>query len=115
MRNGTFNTTITDPLTGQPFPQTAPGVYQIPSNRINANAQVFLNAFAPLPNNPSRGFFNYINLNPEINNTRDDEIKVEHNFGARLRLMAEYLDDRQDNENPSNPYVGRRITSAGAP
>lgn len=105
MRSGTFNTPITDPLTGRPFPQTAPGVYQIPSNRINPNAQVFLNAFAPLPNNPSGGFFNYINLNPEINNTRDDEIKVEHNFGARLRLMAEYLDDRQDNENPSNPYI----------
>lgn len=105
MRNGTFNAPITDPLTGQPFPQTSPGVYQIPSNRINANALTFLNAFAPLPNNPSNGFLNYINLNPEINNTRDDEIKIDHNFSDRLRLMAEYLDDHQDNENPSNPYI----------
>jgi hypothetical protein len=104
MRNGTFDTPINDPLTGQPFPQTSPGVYQIPASRINANALVLLNAFAPLPNNPSNGFLNYINLNPEINNTRDDQIKVDHNFSDRLRLMAEYLDDHQDNENPSDPY-----------
>lgn len=105
MRNGTFDTPITDPLTGQLFPQTTDGNYQIPQGRINTNAVTFLNALAPLPNNPGGGFNNYINLNPEINNTRDDQIKIDHNFSQKVRLMAEYLDDHQNNENPSDPYL----------
>jgi hypothetical protein len=116
MRNGTFNTPITDPVTGQLFPQTSPGIYQIPQGRINTNAVTFLNAFAPLPNNPSGGFLNYINLNPQINSTRDDEIKVDHNFNEKYRLMGEYLTDDQDNENPadnflSSPYTPSRYAS----
>ncbi len=106
MRNGTFNTPITDPTTGALFPETAPGVYQIPANRINQNALTFLNAFAPLPNFPQNGFLNYINLNPQINNTRDDEIKIDHNITNNLRLMGEYFADRQTNGNPNNTWLG---------
>jgi hypothetical protein len=106
MRNGTFNTPITDPLTGQPFPQTSPGVYQIPQARLNSDALVLLNAMAPLPNNPSGGFLNYINLNPIITSERDEQIKVDHNFTDRLRLMAEYLDDHQTSQNPNDYYLG---------
>lgn len=95
MRNGTFTTPITDPLTGQPFPQVSPGVYQIPSGRLNTNSLALINALAPLPNNPAGGFLNYINLTPTTNNQRDDEIKVDHNFSSKLRLMAEYLDEHQ--------------------
>ena len=106
MRSGTFNTPITDPLTGQPFPQTSPGVYQIPQARLNSDALVLLNAMAPLPNNPSGGFLNYINLNPIITSERDEQIKVDHNFTDRLRLMAEYLDDHQTSQNPNDYYLG---------
>jgi hypothetical protein len=34
-RAGAFTTSIKDPLTGLPFPQSAPGVYQIPAGRLN--------------------------------------------------------------------------------
>jgi hypothetical protein len=106
MRNGTFNTPITDPLTGQPFPQTSPGVYQIPTSRLNPNSLVLMNTLVNLPNFPANGFNNYINLNPEINRTRDDEGKIDVNFSEKLRLVAEYLDDRQTNDNPSSNFLG---------
>ncbi len=51
MRNGTFNTPITNPLTGQLFPQTSPGVYQITASMLNSSSLALLNAQAPLPNN----------------------------------------------------------------
>ena len=104
-RNGTFSSPITDPTTCtagpspvcQTFPQTSPGIYQIPSGRLNQQSLIFLNAVAPLPNNPAAGFLNYINTTPTINNTRDDEIKVDYNITSKLRLMAEYLDSHQTN------------------
>ncbi|HEV2378366.1 MAG TPA: carboxypeptidase regulatory-like domain-containing protein [Terriglobia bacterium] len=106
MRNGAFNTAITDPTTGQPFPQTSPGVYQIPQSRINPDALTFLNAMAPLPNNPAGGFNNYINLNPEVNHTRDIEGKVNHIFSDNLRMMAEYFTNFQLNSNPNDTFLG---------
>ena len=106
MRNGTFTTPITDPTTGQPFPQTSPGVYQIPQTSLNQDSLAILNALAPPPNNPSGGFLNYINLSPQINNQRDDQIKVDHNFSDRLRLMGEYLGEWQTAANPNLPALG---------
>ena len=106
MRAGTFNTPITDPLTGQPFPQPSPGVYQIPAGRVNANSVALLNALAPLPNVQTAGFLNYINLNPEINHTRDIQGKITHNITENLRLMAEYFTTFQLNSNPNDTFLG---------
>jgi len=103
-RNGTFPTLITNPLTGQPFPQDASGNYQIPPGMLNAQSVLFLNAVAPLPNDPAGGFLNYINQTPTINNTRDDEIKIDHNFTSKLRLMAEYLDSHQTNNSATQNF-----------
>ncbi|MGH9452889.1 MAG: carboxypeptidase regulatory-like domain-containing protein, partial [Terriglobia bacterium] len=105
-RAGSFNTPITNPLTGQLFPQTAPGQYQIPTSMLNSSSLALLSALAPPPNNSGAGFLNYINLNPAINNTRDDEIRVDHNFTDKVRLMAEYLDERQTNGNPYDTFLG---------
>ena len=92
---------LTNPTTGTPLAYN-----MLPSGSINSNAQIFLNAMAPLPNNPGGGFLNYINLNPIITNTRDDEIKIDHNFSERLRLMGEFLDDHQNSQNPNDYYLG---------
>jgi hypothetical protein len=97
-RAGTFTTAIKDPTTGMPFPQTSPGVYQIPTNRINTGALALLNAIAPLPNDGT-GFDNYLNTTPTLNNQRDDEIKVDQDIGSKLKLMGEYLDVQQTNNN----------------
>ncbi len=121
-RNGTFadgvhgfTGSLIDPLTGQPFPQTSPGVYQIPAARLNSNSLALLSAIAPLPNNTANGFLNYINLTPTINNTRDDQIKVDHEISSRLRLMAEYLDDRQTNHNATDTFISSPFSTTQEP
>jgi hypothetical protein len=101
MRNGAFPTTgpfattITNPVTGLPFPNNT-----IPTNQLNSSSLAFLNALAPLPNNPAGGFLNYLNTSPLITNDRTDEIKVDTNFSENIRLMAEYLDDNQPQTTP---------------
>ncbi len=116
-RAGTFTSTtpLIDPQTGQAFPQTSPGVYQIPQPMLNSSSLALLNALAPLPNNPAGGFLNYLNLNPAINNTRDDEIRVDHNINEKVRLMAEYLDERQINGNPNDTFLGSPYTTNSDP
>ena len=94
-RSGLFTTSIKDPLTGLPFPQTSAG-FQIPTSRLNPNSLAFVNALYPLPNNSANGFQNYINLTPAILTQRDDEFKVDHNFNQRFRLTGEYFDERQN-------------------
>ena len=114
MRNGTFDHLITDPQTGQPFPQVAPGEYQIPQTMINPQAVLLMNTMAQLPNNGT-GFLNYLNLTPQHNNTRDDQGKIDHNFGPRLRVMAEYLDDRQLNGNTHDTFFSSPFTTNSDP
>jgi hypothetical protein len=114
-RNGTFTTPITDPVTGMPFPQTSPGIYQIPTGRLNSNSLALLNAVAPLPNNPGGGFQNYINDTPTINTDRDDEIKVDQNLGSMFRVMAEYLDSRSSNDNATQTFISSPFSTTREP
>ena len=105
MREGIFDYAITNPLTGQPFPEVAPGQYQIPQSMINPQALLLMNTLTSLPNNPSGGFLNYLNLTPATTPTRQDELKVERDFGSKLHLMAEYLDMRQTANSPGTPFT----------
>ncbi len=107
MRQGTFSTAITNPATGQPFPNSG-GVYQIPTASLNTNSLALMNATEPLPNyvSPSGGITNYINVNPIYTRTRDDESKVDHDFGSRTRLSAEYVENRQLYRASSNTIIG---------
>jgi hypothetical protein len=111
MRNGIFNSPITDPTTNAPFPQTSPGVYQIPQSRLNPNSLAFLNALYPLPNFPAGGFLNYLNTNPSHLNQRDAQARIDHNFNSRFRLMAEYFDERQNQIDPAQTYGGTPFTT----
>lgn len=96
---------LTDPTTGQPFLNNI-----IPSSMLSQSSLALLNSLATLPNNGT-GFLNYINLNPAINTQRDDEIKVDQNLGQKLRLMGEYLDERQVNGNPNDTFLGSPYTT----
>ena len=110
-RQGVFSTSIINPTTGQPFPTNGSGQWVIPTGMINTNSTALLNALAGLPNYVGTGTLNYINLNPAVNDTRDDEIKIDHNFTEKWRLMGEYLDDRQTNNNPNPNQLGAPWTS----
>ncbi len=104
------NIQLKNPATGLPFPNN-----QIPSGLINSSSLALLNAKATLPNNLAGGFQNFINLTPQINTQHDDEIRVDHNFGEKYRLMAEYLDERQLNKNPNETFLGSPYTTSTDP
>jgi hypothetical protein len=105
-RNGIFTSLIKDPLSGVAFPQTSPGVYQIPASRLIPNSLAFVNALYPLPNNAPNGFQNYINLTPTVVTQRDDEFKVDHNFNERFRITGEYFDESQQSLASSDTTSG---------
>ena len=116
MRNGIFSDKIIDPTTGNPFPTNGTGQYVIPPGMINSGALALLNAQAQLPNyTSSGGFLNYINLTPQINTQRDDEIRVDHNFSEKVRLLAEYLDERQVNKNSYDTFLGSPYSTSSDP
>jgi hypothetical protein len=106
MRQGIFSGTITDPTTHAPFPQSSPGVTQIPANRLNAGALALVNALAPLPNNPAGGFNNYINNAPQILDQRDDEIKVDEMITEKFRLTGEYFDSHSSVNYSNDSILG---------
>ena len=106
MRNGIFNDKIIDPTTGLPFPTNGTGQYVIPPGRINSSALALLDAQALPPNNPAGGFLNYINVNPSINTQRDDEIRIDHNLSDKVRLLAEYFDERGWNKYSYDAFLG---------
>jgi hypothetical protein len=111
-RAGTFASSIKDPLSGQPFPQSSPGVYQIPASRLNPNSLAFLTALYPLPNNAPNGFQNYLNLTPSVLTQRDDEFKVEHHFNEKFRLTGEYFDESQNSllsTSSGSPFPTNRV------
>ena len=105
MRSGLFNHPITNPVTKQLFPEVSPGEYQIPQSMINTNSVTLMNALESLPNNPSNGFLNYLNLNPAETNSRQDEYKVDHDFSSKVRLMGEYLLNHSFAGNPGAPFT----------
>lgn len=105
MRNGIFNNKITDPTTGQPFPQNSAGQYAIPQNQMNPAALTYLNALALQPNYNSGGFNNYINTNPEILTQHDTQIKIDHNIGEKFHLMGEYFILNQDDNLPAQTWL----------
>ena len=114
-REGIWNSAITDPVTGEPFPQNSSGQWVIPSGRLNVGSLALLNAQAPLPNYPGGGFLNYLNPNPETIFQRQDEIKVDYNLTTRLRLMAEYLDMSQTETYPFNAFAGNVYDTSTQP
>ena len=97
---GCFSSPIKDPTTGSNFAQATTGqcagLYQIPSQRINAGSEAYLTTLYPSPNFSATGSANnYINNQPQTTYQRDDEIKIDHNFTPKYHLLAEYLDEYQ--------------------
>ncbi|MBV9081386.1 MAG: carboxypeptidase regulatory-like domain-containing protein, partial [Acidobacteriaceae bacterium] len=106
MRAGIFPTTgpyasnLKDPAGGS-FPGN-----RIPVSRINQAALAYLNAIAPLPNQQTSAFNNYLNTNAGTTNQRDDMVKIDHDFSPRVRLMGEYFHEGQDSSNPAATRMG---------
>ncbi len=94
-RQGNFsepgNLPIFDPQTGQQFQGNV-----IPQPRLNQTALSLLNLF-PEPNIPSttpgRAANRFAFTTPSIQNTRQETVRIDHNFSATQRLTGRYTRD----------------------
>jgi carboxypeptidase family protein/TonB-dependent receptor-like protein len=85
-KQGQFHEPITDPLTGQPFPND-----RIPAGRINPIAQKLL-AFWPNPNTP--GSLNYTSTNSSANQDNDQVIvKIDWKTSEKSRWSSRFIHD----------------------
>ena len=76
---------------GQPFPKNADGTYKIPSNLIDQNAVLLLQAGTfPKPNSGTSQFIASV---PTTDNIREDIVRIDHNFSSKYQLMGHYLHD----------------------
>ncbi|MBA3323270.1 MAG: carboxypeptidase regulatory-like domain-containing protein, partial [Pyrinomonadaceae bacterium] len=97
-RRGDFsesgNLPIFDPLTGQRFAGNI-----IPTNRFDPAAVSLLNLF-PEPNvesaTPGRAPNRFAITAPNIQNTRQETVRIDHNFNATNRLTGRYTRDLSD-------------------
>lgn len=87
------STPILNPATGKAFPTDTNGNY-ILTAALSPSAIALIKAIYPAPNY-SKGALNYVNNAPNIINTRDDQIKLDHHFTPKWGLTGEYLDERQ--------------------
>ena len=104
---------VCDPLTGLPFPNN-----MIPANRFDPNAVAFLKAeLWPLPN---FGTNQFSSTRPDINDTRQEVIRIDHNFTDKWRLSGRYTHDLSQTVERGGLFVGtaipdRATTKTGVP
>src|SRR5437867_1310620 len=103
----TGNLTIFDPLTGLPFPGN-----KIPSTRIDPTALSLLSVF-PVPNVSSltagRAPNRFSFAAPDIQNTRQEVLRIDHNFNSNNRLMGRYTHDLSQTREQGGLFFGASL------
>lgn len=101
-RAGNFSTVTPapiDPLTGTAFPG---GI--IPQARWHPSARALVDGtYWPLP---TTGLTGFTFTAPNINNTRQEAIRVDHNFTENWRLMGRYTHDQSETQEPGGLFNG---------
>jgi hypothetical protein len=88
------------------FSKDASGNWIIPAARLDTSSIAFINALAPLPNNQTTVFNNYLNASPANNDQLDQEYKVEQNLTSKFHLMGEVLHEGQSYSYPRGQRLG---------
>src|SRR5262249_13531354 len=100
---------IYDPLTGQPFVDSAGRITNIiPADRINKNAQSFINKYQPLPMfNRTDTLDNNVQVNvPTIVRSNQYFWRIDNNFVVNDKVFVRGLEDREISPQPTtNPYL----------
>ena len=110
-RQGNFsepgNAPIFDPLTGVQFTNNT-----IPEGRINPTARALL-ALYPAPNVPSttvgRAANRFAVTTPNIQNTRQETLRIDHNFTSMHRLTGRYTRDLSETRELGGLFFGVTI------
>ncbi len=106
---------IHDPVTGEPFRDASGRITNIiPANRINKNAQNFVNKFLPLPDLQPADILD-INVRrsvPDKITGNQYFVRIDHNFGPNNKIFGRYATDRSRQDNFFiNPNFPRYTTS----
>jgi hypothetical protein len=99
-REGNFGaTTITDPLTGVPFPNN-----QIPAARLDPAARQLLTDFVPRSNAPGNRYI----VSPDVTDNRDQfGLRVDYQLNAANALLGRYIrSDTERIEPPTTRPIG---------
>jgi hypothetical protein len=116
---GTFTSPVTDATTPSCV-TTSGGTYTISPSCYSKNAAAYLAAFmAPNPANDSTGTQLITNYS-ELNNFRQDIIRLDQNIGDRIRVYGRYMEDVVPQNAPfslwgGGNYPGVENTSINAP
>jgi hypothetical protein len=103
---GVFSTTITDPLTGQPFPNNT-----IPSTRLDPNAQVLLSAgIFPKPNSGNQ----FIGGNNSPTNVRDEVARIDHRFSDKFWIFGHWISEQISETYGTSLWGGNNLPTVSA-
>ncbi len=110
-----FGSPLIDPTTGTAFPGNV-----IPSDRIDANAKLYVDTLYPQPNTSGPGDLNYLSQLPGENNFRQELIRLDHNFSERHSVFLRYVQDTIPTTEPGglwtgNPFPGVATTKTNVP
>ena len=98
---------VFDPLTGDPFRDSTGTITNIiPANRINANAQKFINTYQPLPQSVGADILanNAQASVPDVITANQYFFRVDHQFGVNDKIFVRYAADRSKRDRQSlNP------------
>ena len=106
MRAGDFSaeSTIVDPLTGDPFPGNV-----IPAERIDPVALRLVNDFMPLPNSANNRFI----VSPDVTDDRDQfGLRLDYRMSDRQSLLLRILNNESERfEPPTTRPIGNSAAS----
>jgi Carboxypeptidase regulatory-like domain len=114
--NGVFTTPI--PYAPANCVTAGTGTYTISPSCFSANATAYLNAF--MLNNPPNAGNLLITPYSQLNNFRQDIIRLDQSIGTRVRVFARYMQDSVPQNFPyslwgGNNYPGVETTNVNAP
>jgi hypothetical protein len=109
-RRGDFSSApqvITDPLTGEPFPDNI-----IPENRIDPNARILAdpNFVFPLPNTSGN---RWSGVGPQPIDVREEILRVDHNINERNQVFFRFVHDTTEQQFPTTQWGGQTYPTIG--
>lgn len=104
MLNGVVQGNFTNAPSGCTTYNASTNTTQISPNCYSANSKVYLtNVFDKYPAN-NNGFYTFSSSN--LNNFRDDIVRVDHYFSDKVRFYARYMNDDMPVDNPEGLWAG---------
>jgi len=98
---------IVDPDTKAPFPNN-----QIPTQRLNANAQLLLKQNFPSPN--ASGFLNFLANAPSVEDWRQETVHITHELTKNTRVSVRYIQDTWTQQYATTLWGGQAFPSIGS-